>query len=749
MRKIRPELLLLVAGNVLIGATVLADPLGIGGSSVFGWRQAAALVAGLALVAAGLAVLDSSRAPDERRADRRVLLLSGLELAGLSALAVAQPLFDLLAGTAEFFVVRGSTALDVLLFTVVVIVLPPAALLALEGLAGLLHRRLGAWLHLLFVGGLVALIALQVLNRWEGLPAELTLALAAYLGAGAAVACRLLGPVRSFLRVLSPVPLLLAALFLLSPQISKLLFEGEAKARAASTASRTPVVMVVFDEFPTTSLLGRDGGIDAERYPNFARFARRSTWYRNATTVSDNTTRAVPAMLTAKNPRTDALPRAADHPDNLFTLLEGTHRFEVFEKLTRLCPQRLCGEVVKESFPERTRSLASDLSVVYEHVVLPRELRDRLPDVTATWQDFRRGGPLDEGAVVDKDPEPLRFERFLDSLGRAGRPGFHFLHLLIPHRPWQYLPSGHRYLGAGQLYGRPRAGFWGTNRFLVAQAQQRHLLQTGYADALVGKLIRRLQETGLYDRSLVVLVADHGVSFREGGVIRGFTDTTLEDMAPVPLIVKAPRQSRGRVVDEHVRTVDIPPTIADLLGTRLPWKSDGRSMLDPGYPDRGSLVLYRSIDGEEMPIDVRSLERKRTAALRRKLELFGAGVELPGLFGFGPRPELLGRPVDAVRAAGGGATAEVAQRSVLRRIDPSASVVPAFITGRLRGVSGERDLAIAVNGRVVTTARSFSVNGQPTFAAMIPESSLRRGVNDVRVVVLPGGPGPLGPGQVR
>ena len=64
-----------------------------------------------------------------------------------------------------------------------------------------------------------------------------------------------------------------------------------------------PVVMIVFDELSGLALMGPDGGIDAARFPNFARLAGDSTWYRNATTVADFTDHALPALLTGERPR--------------------------------------------------------------------------------------------------------------------------------------------------------------------------------------------------------------------------------------------------------------------------------------------------------------------------------------------------------------------------------------------------------------------------------------------------------------
>ena len=53
--------------------------------------------------------------------------------------------------------------------------------------------------------------------------------------------------------------------------------------------------------------------------------------------------------------------------------------------------------------------------------------------------------------------------------------------------------------------------------------------------------------TGLYDRALVVVTADHGVSFRAGQKRRPLSDANLQDIAYVPLFVKLPHQKRGRI----------------------------------------------------------------------------------------------------------------------------------------------------------------------------------------------------------
>ena len=142
-------------------------------------------------------------------------------------------------------------------------------------------------------------------------------------------------------------------LFLAFSPVSRLL-ESPPEPRLAQVPAEAPVVMVVLDELPTVSLLRSDGELDAVRYPNFARLAEDATWFRNATTVHEWTTGAVPPMLTGQRP--DGLPLFIDHPNNLFTLLGGAYDLNVHESQTHLCPPSLC-DPDRDPLPERVGSL--------------------------------------------------------------------------------------------------------------------------------------------------------------------------------------------------------------------------------------------------------------------------------------------------------------------------------------------------------------------------------------------------------
>lgn len=81
-----------------------------------------------------------------------------LHLSVLGALAVAQPLFELLGDNAEFFAARRSPGADIVVWALGLLVLPPLVGLAVEAAAGAVDRRLGWGVHLALVGILAALL---------------------------------------------------------------------------------------------------------------------------------------------------------------------------------------------------------------------------------------------------------------------------------------------------------------------------------------------------------------------------------------------------------------------------------------------------------------------------------------------------------------------------------------------------------------------------------------------------------------
>jgi hypothetical protein len=689
--------------------------------------------------------------PKRSQAARAVaLVVPAAHLTVLTSFALAQPLFDLLGKNAEFFAARASPPAEIVLFALVVTFALPLGVFFVELLGGLVHPAVRTGVHLTAVGFLAAVIALHTASNATDAGSALLLPLAVILGAAFAFAYLRIRGIRSFLTVLAPAPLVFLGLFLFTGQVGKLVKPNEATAATVAVRAPTPVVLVIFDEFPVASLMNEDEQIDRVRYPNFAAFADDSVWFRNATAVSDFTNWAAPAILAGQYPAHDQLPIAADYPRTIFTLLGGTYDMAAFMPFAQLCPRGLCntGERTPAA-EERARSLVSDLSVVYGHVLLPKDLRERLPSLEGTWQNFRRAEraatkresqttrrttkrEIGAALVASRDDRGRAFEKFLASLDTRRSRTLRMLHILYPHYPWDRLPSGKYYNAEKRVVGLHRSD---GPEHLVRQAWQRHLLQVGFTDRLVGEMVRRLRQVGTYERSLIIFTADHGASFRSGHHFRLYEQGSAPDILFVPLFVKLPNEQRGgTTVDSAVQTIDVLPTIADVLRIDLPWPVDGRSLLDGGT----SRVRLLSKNGNVRTDQIEGLERLRRELVELQAEIFGSGNDRPGLFGVGPNRELVGQPPSRFpSAAAGDAGAQFDRPGDLRSVDPDAPYVPALLTGTISSGSaaGPFDLSISLNGRIVAVARSFRRPGedQERFAFVVPESAFRGGANEARV----------------
>ena len=103
-----------------------------------------------------------------------------------------------------------------------------------------------------------------------------------------------------------------------------------------------------------------------------------------------------------------------------------------------------------------------------------------------------------------------------------------------------------------------------------------YLGEIAYTDQVLGRLVAWLKGAGLWDRTLVVLVGDHGESLGEHGE-NAHTFFVYDATQHVPLVVRTPWGDRGRSAAQ-VSTVDLMPTVLDLAGLPPQDGIDGRSL---------------------------------------------------------------------------------------------------------------------------------------------------------------------------
>ncbi len=687
-------------------------------------------------------------------------LLSFLHLAVLSAFALAQPLFNLLSDNPEFFAARGSTAMDIIVFAVLLVVLPPALLLGIELLIGLAgpKARLGA--HLVLMALLAGVVFVQALKDAFGASDFVLILVALALGAGAAALYARAEPVRSFLTVLSPAPLVFLILFLFISPVSKITLADDASAKSIDGIKPIPVVMVVFDEFPGISLLDAKDEVDPVRYPGFAQLAKDGTWFPNAHSIYDSTSKAVPAIMDGDYPKKGVLPTSSEHPNSIFALLGKSHTMNVSEEATTVCPRDLCKDArLDESFLDRLGSMTEDVGLVYAHVVAPPGIEADLPSVSETWGEFGgEGGDHAEvsGDVSVSDEEMTakegkqatlaalqsdrneKFDAWIAGIRKGPRPSLNFKHALLPHVPWRYLPTGQQYNTASTdpIPGLSRQSY--PDETQVEQLQMRHLLQLGYADLKVQQLIAHLKKIGIYDEALVVVAADHGVAFQQGLFDRRKAKReTLAEISPVPLFIKLPGQKRGRVNPAIVETTDIVPTISDVLDVDVPEETDGKSAFSAAVAKRDEVKMLPRDFSDWMRVDGDEFEAEKQALIDRKVALFGSGADGPDrIYRVGPNQELVGKSVSLLPASGASsAKVSLTDPGAYDDVDLEGPVLPVWVTGKVSGADERLDVAIAVNGvvRAVSNTFKLATGGDELIAALIPPSSLRNGSNTVEV----------------
>ena len=101
-----------------------------------------------------------------------------------------------------------------------------------------------------------------------------------------------------------------------------------------------------------------------------------------------------------------------------------------------------------------------------------------------------------------------------------------------------------------------------------------------YTDDFFGKLFKELRDLGLYDRSIIVLTSDHGENFLDHKAYKIGHIELYDEIVKVPLIIKAPAFPRKHIVEAQVESMDIMPTVLELLGISIPKGLDGESLAE-------------------------------------------------------------------------------------------------------------------------------------------------------------------------
>ncbi len=171
--------------------------------------------------------------------------------------------------------------------------------------------------------------------------------------------------------------------------------------------------------------------------------------------------------------------------------------------------------------------------------------------------------------------------------GMKEKPFFLYLHYMDPHSPYSAPPAFGRAFSDDKYAGFLTGEHSQIDRILrgeirTTRADEKHLVdlydqEVRYWDWEFGRLTGFLEESGLLENTVVVVVSDHGEEFFEhGGVLHGYT--LYGEQLRVPLVVWAPG-FLPRKVGGVTRNIDVLPTILDLLDLPVPREIQGESLV--------------------------------------------------------------------------------------------------------------------------------------------------------------------------
>lgn len=664
-----------------------------------------------------------------------------LHLFVLVAFAIAQPVYDILGQNPEFFVAHQAKPMEIIGAVLLLSIGFSLVFVLVELIARIFGENFRRIVHTVMVFLLVALIVASPAKRWINDSDLLMIAFVLSISLIITVLYVRLSFMRVFISALSPVIIIFPLWFVWATPVVRLVMPQSQEAHADfQIENKVPVVLVVLDEFTTTALLDSQGQIDPVRFPNFAAFSAESWWYPNAVTASQSTVEAVPSILTGRNPRPEErlTPMVTDYPNNLFTMLDGVYSINASEAATSFIPNVYTLDQASME-AHRYAALFSDIVMIYLHLVVPHEVGRKLPSLDAGWTGFGQNivpiKATDSPILhVDLTKKTEQLQQFLSNIKTSSLPELYFIHTLLPHIPYHYLASGQVYsrdlkLPDGIISDRDG---WLGEEALILSAYNRYLQQVGYVDTFLGQLKKQLISAGIYDKSLVIVTADHGVAFQPRKSRRLISESNASEILKIPMFVKLPGQQEGRIDERIVSSVDVLPTIIDVLETKVPWEFDGYSMFSDEQPLRKRIEFIGF--GHFNVDDIVGFSR-----LQWQVENFGERTPLSQLVPKGPYQELVGRYIDSIRIE------EIVGVSIIsndldnfQQVNLQSNFLPLLFKGYIEGSDDQKlPLVIAINGRAWATINTSEWDGQKNyFSVLLPKDAFVNGRNIVDVYLI-------------
>jgi Sulfatase len=146
-------------------------------------------------------------------------------------------------------------------------------------------------------------------------------------------------------------------------------------------------------------------------------------------------------------------------------------------------------------------------------------------------------------------------------------------------------------------FTNPHSPYYTKDRALIGGqlgSREQHLDALSETDAAIGALIEKVENLSLANKTLILLVGDHGEAFGEHGYLNHGT-SIYEEQVRVPMIVYAPGIKNLPVDPDRIGAmVDLAPTILDMVAISTPKGWQGHSLFSKFHPNRAYFASKRS-----------------------------------------------------------------------------------------------------------------------------------------------------------
>ncbi len=679
--------------------------------------------------------------------------IMALHVFTLFAFVVARPIFTLLTDHPGYLIAINMGELDLYVATTLILTIIPLVLVGLVATAGLFGHKFRLLAQSFVCAGFVSVFTLHLVGEIKAIPFMGSLKLPAIIFVVFVILYYKKPRFSLVITALSPVIILFPVLFLLNGNIERVLqadetlVENRVEISNAPPGNKPPITMVLFDELPLVDLLDAEGAIDAKRYPNFAALAEQATWYKNATTVSNATQIAVPAILSGKRPQTRKLPVFSEYPNNIFSLLEGYYTFHVIEPITRLYRLPPTDESQKSRVVLDTHRIGGfllDMSIVYMHIVLPRYLTALVPAINDQWGGFFpaslvAGNQKNRAHKAMAGSRAQSLQTFISDIGTYPRETIHFIHVMLPHRPLLHLPSGRIHTKEKYIRGTSvtKEKLWQGEQLLIDKMHQRHRLQIAYVDTLLGQLISTMKAADIYQDGLLIVVADHGISYQQGLPTRYPMKENFAEIAFVPMFIKYPSQVQAKEVDSNAETIDILPTIVDVLDTKVSWKFDGTSLLDESARQEHKTLLVKSKD--LLIYQREEYLAAKQKAIERNISRFSLDNPRSDLFHFEPGLDLVGTKIDDLVKERIPCSIYSKMIEDLGRINLLNNFLPTEINGAVNCPDSDFEqmlVVVGVNGVISAVTKPYLYEEEVLFSVILSDEVFKDGTNEIELFTI-------------